>query len=158
VLCGLLSNRKTAHKLYLKKGKEISLLIFEQGLRKKHPQRGVLALLNKVIIQLTALELIHRAACLCREIFKPDPHEQRAADMIALDARLPALAAFQSAHLFALTDQRLNFPAEAPRLLCGPGGLLRQVVGHNVVRAVGRHHNPEQLNFVLFGKSLIQPC
>ena len=79
-------------------------------------------MLNKVIIQQTMFELIHRAARLCREGFEPDPHQQRTADMIALDARLAALAAFQAGHLFAFTVQLLNLPAEAARLLCGRGG------------------------------------
>src|SRR5262245_42737689 len=106
-------------------------------------------------------ELIHRAARLCCECFEPNPHQKRTTDMIALDTCLATLAAFQPGHLFAFPTHLLNFPAEATRLLCGRSGLLSQVVGHDVVRAVGRHHNPEQLHFVLLGKPLILirlPC
>jgi len=62
-------------------------------------------LLNEVIIQQSVFELIHRAACLCREFFEPDPHQKSTADMIALDACFAALAAFQPGHLFPFTVQ-----------------------------------------------------
>jgi hypothetical protein len=96
-------------------------------------------LLHEVIISQTVLELRHRATCLCREYFAPDPHQQRTAEMMALEARLAALAAFQPGHLCACAVQLLHLPADAARLLCGRGGILSQVVGHDVVRAVGRH-------------------
>ncbi len=42
---------------------------------------------------------------------------------------------------------------KATRLLCCLNRILSQIVGDNEVRAVGRHHNPETLHFVVFGKS-----
>ena len=98
-------------------------------------------------------ELIHRATSLCREFLEPDPDEESTANVITLDARLAALAAFQPGDLFAFAVQLLDLPAEAARLLCRLRGILSQVVGHNVVRAVGRHLNPEQLHLVVFGKA-----
>ena len=93
-------------------------------------------------------ELINRAAGLCRQFFESDPHQKRAADVIALDARRTALAAFQPGHLFAFAVPLLNLPTEAARLLCGLGGILSQVIGHDVVRAVGRHRHPEELHLM----------
>jgi hypothetical protein len=110
-------------------------------------------LLHEVIIQQPVCELIDRAACVCRECFEPDPPQQSTATMMALEARLTALAAFQPGHLFAVTVPRRHLPAVATRLLCGRGGRLRQGVGHAVVRAVGRHHNPAQLHCGLFGNA-----
>ena len=79
-------------------------------------------MLNEVIIQQSVFELIHRAACLCREFFEPDPHQKSTANMIALDTCLTALTAFQPRHLFAfgmrpedgLTDWALLVTERSP--------------------------------------------
>jgi hypothetical protein len=55
--------------------------------------------------------------------------------------------------LFAFAVQLLDLPAKAARLLCGFCGILSQVVGHDKVRAVGRHLNPEQVHLMVFGKA-----
>ncbi len=116
-------------------------------------------MLSEVIIQQAVFELIHRAACLCREFFEPNPYQKNTADMITLDARLAALAAFQPGYLSPFAVQLLDLPAEAAHLMCGFRGILSLIVGHNVVRAVGRHLNPEQLHFVVFGKAFdLDPC
>src|SRR5262245_62243939 len=99
-------------------------------------------------------ELINRAAGLYRKCFASDPHQKRAADVCALAARRTALAAFQPGHLFACAVQRLNLPTEAARLLCGLSGLLSQVSGHDVVRAVGRHRYPEELHLMSFREAV----
>src|SRR5579883_10656 len=49
--------------------------------------------------------------------------------------------------------QLLNLPTEPTRLLCGLRRRWSQSVGDNEVRAVSRHHNPETLHFVVFGKA-----
>ena len=110
-------------------------------------------MLNEVIIQQPVFEWIHRAACLCREFFEPHPHQKSTADMMTLDARLAALAAFQPGHLCAFAGQRLDLLAEAAHLVCRRRGILRLIVAHNVVRAVGRHLNPAAWHFVVFGKA-----
>lgn len=78
----------------------------------------MLELLNEIIIQQPVFELVHRAACLRRQLFEPDPDQQSAADVIALDARLATLTALQTGQLLSLAVQLLNLPAEAARLLC----------------------------------------
>ena len=74
--------------------------------------------------------------------------------MIALNTRFAALAALQPGKLLAFTVQLLNLPTKATRLLCGLGRNLSRVVRHDLVRAVGRHLNPEQTYPVVFGKAL----
>ena len=95
-------------------------------------------------------ELINRAAGLCRKCFESDPNQKRTADMMAVDARRTALATFQACHLFAFAVQLLTLPTEAARLLCGLGRILSQVIGHDRVRAVGRHRHPEELHRMIF--------
>lgn len=48
----------------------------------------------------------------------------------------------------------LDLPAEATRLLCHLGGMLNGVVGHDQVRAVGGHLNPEQAYLVILVKAI----
>ena len=86
--------------------------------------------------------------------FEPNPDQQGTADMIALNTRFAALAALQPGKLLAFTVQLLNLPTKATRLLCGLGRNLSRVVGHDPVRAVSRHLNPEQTHLVVFGKAL----
>ena len=56
--------------------------------------------------------LVDSTARLCCQCFESDPNEQGAADMIALDACLPALATWQTRHWFAFTVHWLNFQGE----------------------------------------------
>jgi hypothetical protein len=110
-------------------------------------------LLHEVIIQQTMVELIHRAARLCREFFEAHPNEQGTSNMIALHPRFAALAAFQTSKLFACAVQLLASPAEATHLLSGLSGLGSRIIGHNPLRAVGRHRNPATLHRVVFRKT-----
>jgi hypothetical protein len=60
---------------------------------------------------------------------------------------------FQAGHLLTFAVQLLDLPAEATYLLCHLGRILSAVVGHDPIRAVGRHLNPEQMHLVVFGKA-----
>jgi hypothetical protein len=68
--------------------------------------------------------LIHRAPRPRRQFFEPNPDEQGTPDVVALDARLPALAPLQAGQLLPLAVQLLDLPAEAARLLCRLRGVL----------------------------------
>ncbi len=98
-------------------------------------------------------KLIHRAACVGCQFFEPNPDQQRAADMVALDARLPTLATLQACQLFPFAVQLLNLPTKAARFLCRLRRILSQVVGDDIVRAVGGDRDPEALRLVVFGKA-----
>src|SRR5260370_1086146 len=74
--------------------------------------------------------------------------------MVSLDACLAALATLKTRELLELAMKLLDLPAQAARVLCRRRGILSEVVGHNPVRAVCRHLDPEQLHFVVFGKAL----
>ena len=86
--------------------------------------------------------------------FEPNPHQQRTADVIALNTRFAALTALQPGELFSFTVQLLNLPTKATHLLRGWGRILSGIVRHDPIRAVGRHRNPEQTHLVVFGKAL----
>lgn len=73
--------------------------------------------------------------------------------MIALNTGFAALATFQSGQLFAFAVQLLDLPAKAARLLCRHHGGLSAIVGHDPIRAVAGHLNPEQTHLVVFRKT-----
>src|SRR5512135_2782480 len=73
--------------------------------------------------------------------------------MITLNPCLATLAAFYPRELFPFAVQLLNLPTKAAHLLRGLRRVLSGSVGHDPVRAVSRHLNPEQAHLVLFRKS-----
>jgi len=99
-------------------------------------------------------DLIERPFRLSRDVGQTDPHQHGAGDMVSLDACLAALATLKTRELLELAMKLLDLPAQAARVLCRRRGILSEVVGHNPVRAVCRHLDPEQLHFVVFGKAL----
>jgi hypothetical protein len=111
-------------------------------------------LLAQVIIQQAMLKAIQGLAGFSGQVREPGPYQEGASNVIALDARLAALALFQAGQLFCFTVKLLDLPAPATHLLCARQSILRQVIGDDPIRAVGRHHNPEQFHLVHFGKSL----
>lgn len=81
------------------------------------------------------------------------PGEYRAADVVLLCAGLAALAFLQAEHLLALTMVLLDLPADSARIFYGDGRTLRQVVGGDLFRAVGRR-NPEQFHLVVHRETM----
>src|ERR687895_2922500 len=85
--------------------------------------------------------------------FEFNPDEKSTANGVALNACLATLAAFQARNLFTFAMQLLDRKPKATHLLGGLGGILSRVVGHDVVRAVGRHLNAEPLHRGVFRKA-----
>ena len=98
------------------------------------------------------LNAIKSSVCLLSEGGQANPNEHCASDVIALDPCLTALAALDSGELFDFPVKLLNLPAQGTRLLRAPRQILRKVVRHDRVRAVGRHLNAKQFYLVFFGK------
>ena len=73
--------------------------------------------------------------------------------MIALNASFTTLTLFDTSQLFAFPMQLLNLPTEATHLLGGLGRVLSGVIGHDPIRAVGRHRDPETLNQMVLRKA-----
>jgi hypothetical protein len=46
----------------------------------------------------------------------------------------------------------LNLPSHGTLLLCAVRVVLRQLVDHDILRALGREHQPEQPQSMAFGK------
>lgn len=100
------------------------------------------------------LNMIKRFACFSSEVCESGPYQKGAGDVIALDAGFAALAFFEAGELFGFAVKLLDLPAPATHLVRAQCGILRQVVGDNKIRAVGRHHNPEQFHLMRFWKIL----
>ena len=103
-------------------------------------------------------DLIERAPGLSRDVGQTNPHEHGAGDMVSLNARLAALAALKPRELLELTVKLLDLPAQATRIVCRQRRVLSEVVGHDPVRAVCRHLDPEQCHPVMLRKSLDLNC
>lgn len=99
-------------------------------------------------------DLINRPLSFMGYLLEPDPNQDGATDMISNNSSSAALATFQSGELFGLSVKLLNFPPQAARLLHSLGVVLSQVVGDDIIRALGRQLHPEQFHFVVFGKTL----
>ena len=99
-------------------------------------------------------ELVDGSPGLGGQVFEACPHEEGAGDVVALDAGLAALAGLQPRGLLGFAMRLLDLPAEAARLARRLRRILSQVVGHDPVRAVGGHLDPEQAQLVLFGKAV----
>jgi len=99
---------------------------------------------------LAELDLINRPSRLIRQFFEPTPDQHGARDVIALDSRLATLAPLQTRDLFDFPVQLLNLPADGTHLLRVSRRMLSHIVGHDVVRAVFRDHEPEQLKAMAF--------
>jgi hypothetical protein len=48
----------------------------------------------------------------------------------------------------------LNLPAQSTHILYGLRVVLSNIIGDDMIRALGRQHHPEQFHLVVFGKAL----
>ncbi len=111
-------------------------------------------MLTQVVIQETVLDLIDGLPRFDRDLLESYPDQDGTPDVIAHDARFAALTAFQTSDLFGLAMKLLNLPTPAVHLLNRRRLGLSRVVGHDVVRALGRQRYSEQFHFVIFGEAL----
>jgi len=77
-------------------------------------------------------------------LFETDPDQNGTANMISNDAGFSALATFNSGQLLGFTVELLDFPAKAAHILYDLHVVLRHLVCDDVIRALGRQHNPEK--------------
>lgn len=110
-------------------------------------------MLTQVVVQQPMFDAIDGLLSLARNIGQANPYQHGASNVIALDTRFSTLVSFDAGQLFDFAVKLLNFPAHATHLLCGIQRILRQVVGDDPVRAVGRHRNREQFDLVGVRKS-----
>jgi hypothetical protein len=64
--------------------------------------------------------------------------------MIFLGARQSRLAFLEAKHLLDFSVVLLNFPPHGTHLMRIVRRILSEIIGHDPVRAVGIHHDPEQ--------------
>jgi hypothetical protein len=74
--------------------------------------------------------------------------------MISNRPLLPTLASLKTGHLFDLPMKLLNLPTSGTVLLSFTRRILSQVVGHDIFRALGIKHKPEQFHLMPFGEIL----
>ncbi len=86
------------------------------------------------------------------DLFQPYPYQDRTANMIADNLRLPTLTAFNARYLLSLAVKLLDFPTNAAYGVNRLRRVLRHVISHNIVRALGRKHYSEYFHFMCVGK------
>src|SRR5258708_345151 len=74
--------------------------------------------------------------------------------MITLNTGKATLTTLNTRHLLGLTVKLLDFPAQATHVLSSLRRVLSHVVGSDIVRALGRKHQPEHFHLMPFGKIL----
>ena len=73
--------------------------------------------------------------------------------MIADCASFTALAAFQTSQLLGFPVKLLDFPTQAAHFLYDLHIVLRHVIRHDIIRALGGEHNPEEFHLVATWKT-----
>jgi hypothetical protein len=69
--------------------------------------------------------------------------------MVANDPGFSALATFNASQLLGFAVKLLDFPAKAAHIMYNLHVVLRHLVCDDVVRALGRQHNPEKFHLVV---------
>ena len=89
------------------------------------------------------LEVINGLFCFIGNLLQTYPNQNSTSNVISNNSGFAALATFQTSQLFGLAMKLLDFPTKATHLLYGLRVVLRHVVRHDIVRALGGEHNPE---------------
>ena len=71
-------------------------------------------------------------------LLETDPHQNGTGDVVSDNSGFTTLTTFQPSQLFGFAMKLLDFPTQAVHLLDSLRVVLRHVVGHNIVRALGR--------------------
>lgn len=117
-----------------------------------HRNGGVFELLDEVIRQHGSFDVVSGAMPLVRQLSQACPDQQSTMNVIALNARFSTLASFNPRQLLDLAVHLLNLPAHRTHFSCALRRRLSDIVSHDVIRAVGRHLDPEQLHLVVSWK------
>lgn len=81
-------------------------------LRKCHAKRWIFELLREVVVKQSVFQLVDGPPGLGGQMFQAYPDEESAADAVALDAGLAALAGFQSGGPVGFAVRLLDLPTE----------------------------------------------
>ena len=87
------------------------------------------------------------------DLLETDPYQNSTGNMISDDSGFTTLATFQASQLFGFAVKLLDFPTKAAHFLYSLRVVLRHVVGHNLVRALGSEHNPEEFHLMITRKA-----
>ena len=87
-------------------------------------------------------------------LLEANPNQNGAGDVVSDNSGFAALATFQASQLLGFSVKLLDFPTKAAHLLNSLRVVLHHVVGHDIVRALGRKHNPKEFHFVAAWKAL----
>src|SRR3954469_21779791 len=103
-------------------------------------------------MQQAVLDLVDGLSALVGQVLQAAPNQQRARDMVALDASPTALATLDPRQLLGLPMKLLDLPAQAARLSRFMHRIPSRIVRHDPLRAARMHHYPEELYLLLLGE------
>ena len=89
------------------------------------------------------LETIDGLTCLIGNLLEAHPNQNSTSNVLSDNSGFAALATFQARQLFGFPVKLLDLPTKATHFLYSLRVVLRHVIGHNIVHALGSEHNPE---------------
>ena len=109
-------------------------------------------MLTHIIGQQAKLELVNGLTRLTCDAVEMHPNQHGTTDVITLRPLCAALAIFNTSDLFGFAMKLFNLPTQATLFLGSLGRILSDVIGYDIVRALGRQHKPEEFHSMAFGK------
>ena len=97
--------------------------------------------------------LINRLLGFVSELFETNPNQNGATDMISHYSSFATLAPFDAGQLLGFAMKLLDLPAKAAHVSYDLQVVLRYLVGHDIVRALGRQHYSENFHLVFRRKA-----
>ncbi|MEP7289016.1 MAG: hypothetical protein ABI947_24950 [Chloroflexota bacterium] len=88
------------------------------------------------------------------KLFETNAEQDGTGDVIALNTGQTTLTALATSSLLGFAVKLLNLPAQATHVLGGLGRVLSHSVDGDIVRVLGRKHEPEPFHRMAFGKVL----
>src|SRR5215210_7794656 len=98
-------------------------------------------------------EVIDRLFCFMSDLFETNPNQHGTSNMISYNSGFTTLATFQTSQLLGFAVKLLDLPTKATHFLCSLRVVLRHIVCHNIVRALGRKHYSEKFHFMTAWKT-----
>ena len=107
--------------------------------------------MTQIILQKVMLDMVNGSLCFNRHLFETNPNQNGTANVIPNDSRIATLTAFKTGQLLGFSVKLLDLPAKAAHILYDRHVVLRHLVHHDIIRALGRQHDPENFH-LMFGK------
>src|SRR5450759_2147910 len=97
---------------------------------------------------------VNGSLCFNRHLFETNPNQNGTANVIPDDSHFATLTTIKTGQLLGFLVKLLDLPAKAAHILYDLHVVLRHLVHHDIIRALGRQHYSEKFHLMLVGKPL----